>query len=94
MAGLGTRFTIERVNVGHSLPKAARACALLGVGRLPEVGRVSADRVSCWRPSTVPEFSEVQESHGASGATCPPLDRKSLCGRADRQGKDHSALRA
>ena len=30
MAGLGTRFTIERVKIGHSLPKAARACALLG----------------------------------------------------------------
>ena len=27
---LGTRFTIERVKIGHSLPKAARACALLG----------------------------------------------------------------
>ena len=30
MAELGTRFTIERVKIGHSLPKAARACALLG----------------------------------------------------------------
>ncbi len=30
MAELGTRSTIERVDVGHSLPKAARACALLG----------------------------------------------------------------
>ena len=34
MAELGTRFTIERVKIGHSLPKAARACALLG--DLPE----------------------------------------------------------
>jgi len=25
MAELGTRFTIERVKIGHSLPKAARA---------------------------------------------------------------------
>ena len=35
MAELGTRFTIERVKIGHSLPKAARACALLGGSRHP-----------------------------------------------------------
>jgi putative transposase len=29
MVGLGPRLTIERVRVGNSLPKAARACALL-----------------------------------------------------------------
>jgi len=29
MAGIGTRFTIERVMIGNYLPKVARACALL-----------------------------------------------------------------
>ena len=29
MAGLGTRFAIERVKVGNYLPKVVRACALL-----------------------------------------------------------------
>src|SRR5215510_5404953 len=29
MVGLGSRLTIERVRVGNSRPKAARACALL-----------------------------------------------------------------
>jgi hypothetical protein len=30
MAEIGTRSIIERVDDGHSLPKGARACALLG----------------------------------------------------------------
>jgi hypothetical protein len=42
MAELGTRSTIERVEVGHSLPKVARACALLGVSKLP--GRNVSER--------------------------------------------------
>jgi hypothetical protein len=29
MAGIGTRFTIERVMIGNYLPKVVRACALL-----------------------------------------------------------------
>jgi hypothetical protein len=29
MAGLGTRFAIERAEIGNSRPKVARACVLL-----------------------------------------------------------------
>jgi len=46
MAELGTRFTIERVKIGHSLPKAARACALLG-GRVSAAPRALANRRAC-----------------------------------------------
>ncbi len=44
MAELGTRSTIERVDVGHSLPKAARACALLGGPWAKVVAAVSLRR--------------------------------------------------
>jgi len=40
MAELGSRCIIERVHIGNSPPKAARACALLGAakGTLPQAG--------------------------------------------------------
>ncbi len=73
MAELGTRSTIERVEVGHSLPKVARACALLGVSESP--GRNASERtggpeiLKPWRPSlTVERRRQHGPSHLADAA--------------------------
>ena len=77
MAGLGTRFTIERVKIGHSLPKAARACALLGGSRHPacrdgqprerEEPASQAKPFSIAKRVVVEAYKRVKANGGAAG---------------------------
>ena len=77
MAELGTRFTIERVKIGHSLPKAARACALLGGSRHPacrdgqprerEEPSSQAKPFSIAKRVVVEAYKRVKANGGAAG---------------------------
>ena len=83
MAELGTRFTIERVKIGRSLPKAARACALLGgarqpalrVGQLATGGADERGQAICNREAGGVEGVSAREVEWGSGRRRCGVDR-------------------
>ena len=84
MAELGTRFTIERVKIGHSLPKAARACALLGGSRHPacrdgqprerEEPSSQAKPFSIAKRVVVEAYKRVKANGGAAGVDAESIE--------------------
>src|SRR5262245_60426800 len=72
MVGLGSRLTIERVRVGNSRPKAARACALLDLFRCyTEAKNVRMGSGYRCRLSSLTTRTDLSMQHETFFAPCP-----------------------